>query len=139
MTFEGNGGDSIPRHHKIPHYHGDMVRGLFLVAAITLVVAQSTGTELPLSAVSAVVSAALLVVAAGITSPTQSWIHWVNALFACIGTLLFGTTAVEHYRAGMSVFDPSFASVEALALLSLFALYFTTRTIRGVLLRSNLS
>ncbi|MDE2021975.1 MAG: hypothetical protein KGI71_03670, partial [Patescibacteria group bacterium] len=61
------------------------------------------------------------------------------AILAITGTLLFGTTAVEHYRAGMSLLDPSFIYVEALALLSLFALYLTTRTIRGFHLHRNLS
>ncbi len=139
MTFEGNGGENQLRRHTIPHYHGDAVRGLFLVSALVLIVAQSTGAQLPLSTVGAVIVAVALVVSAGITNPAQSWIHWINAFFAVLGTFLFGTTAVEHYRAGMSFFDPSFAYVEALAFLSLFALYFTTRTIRGFYLRPKLS
>ncbi|MHB1769821.1 MAG: hypothetical protein ACYCPH_01935 [Minisyncoccota bacterium] len=138
MTFEGNGGENQPRRHTIPHYHGDAVRGLFLVGALVLIVAQSTGARLPLSTVGAVIVAAALVVSAGITNPAQSWIHWINAFFAVLGTFLFGTAAVEHYRAGMSLFDPSFVSVEALAFLSLFALYFTTRTIRGFYVRPKL-
>ena len=132
MPFDGDGGESVPRHREIPHYHGDAVRVLFFVSAIVLVVAQSTGAELPLSTTGAVISAVVLVVAAGITNPAQTGIHWINALLAVIGTLLFGTTAVAHYRAGASVFDFSFAYIEALALLSLVALYFTTRTIRGI-------
>jgi hypothetical protein len=47
-------------------------------------------------------------------------------------------TAVNHYRAGTSIFDPSFIYIEALALLSLVALYFTTRTIRGDIQRPTL-
>lgn len=139
MTFEGNGGDSVPRRKRVPHYHGDEVRVLFLVGALVLIIAQSTGADLPLSTAGAVVSAALLVICAGITSPMQSGIHWFNALFALAGTLLFGISAVSHYRAGLSVFDASFASTEALALLSLLALYFTTRTIRGIIQRASLS
>ena len=132
MTFEGDGSDSVPLRREIPHYHGDGVRVLFVVSAIVLIVAQSTGAELPLSTLGTVVSAVMLVIAAGITNPMQYEIHWANALIAIAGTLLFGTTAVSNYRAGMSFFDPSFVYVEALALLSLIALYFTTRTIRGI-------
>ena len=138
MTFEGDGtesGTSIPPRRKVPHYHGDEVRILFFVSALVLIVAQSTGAALPFSTLGAVVVAVLLVVAAGITNPGQSWIHWLNAFLATVGTLLFGTTAIEHYRAGMSIFDTSFLYVEALALLSLVALYFTTRTIRGLVQR----
>jgi hypothetical protein len=81
-------------------------------------------------------SAVLLVITAGITNPAEGWIHWMNAFIAVFGTLLFGTTAVGHYRAGTSIFDASFLYIEALALLSLIALYFTTRTIRGFNQRS---
>ncbi|MBI5405424.1 hypothetical protein HY972_00070 [Candidatus Kaiserbacteria bacterium] len=126
-----DGGESIPQRRRIPHYHGDIVRVLFVVGAIVLIVAQSTGADLPLTTAGAVVSAVLLVVAAGITNPTQSKIHWLNACIAVGGALLFGANAVGRYRAGISVFDTSFIYVEALALLSLIALYFTTRTIRG--------
>lgn len=135
MTYEGNGGENVPPRREIPHYHGDSVRVIFFVSAILIIVAQSTGTNLPLSTFGAVATAVLLVVAAGITNPAQFWIHWLNAIFALVGTLLFGTTAVGQYRAGVSAFDPSFLNVEALALLSLVALYFTTRTIRGIHMR----
>lgn len=123
-------GEHVPPRHKIPHYHGDAVRTLFFAGAIILIVAQSTGADLRLSTTSAITFAILLVVAAGITNP-------LNALLAALGTLFFGTTAVEHYRADISIFDTSFAYIEALALLSLVALYFTTRTIRGFRLRSD--
>lgn len=140
---EDNGSDGndsivkVPPRHEIPHYHGDAVRGLFVVGALVLIVAQSTGAELPLSTTGAVMSAVILVIAAGITNPAQEWIHWLNAFLAIIGTLLFGTAAVAHYRAGLSFFDSSFVFIEALMLLSLIALYLTTRTIRGISLRAS--
>ncbi len=132
MTYEGNGGEHVPSKREIPHYHGDEARIVFVVSAIVIIVAQSTGADLPLSTAGAVISAAILVIAAGVTNPAQSGIHWFNALLAITGTLLFGTAAVNHYRAGISLFDPSFTYLEALALLSLIALYLTTRTIRGI-------
>jgi len=136
MTYEGEGdgggGEQVPRHREIPHYHGDETRVLFVISAVILIVAKSTGGDIPLTAFATVVSAVILVVAAGITNPAQFWIHWLNALLAVYGTILFGTTAVEHYRAGLSIFDGSFIYVETLALLSLIALYFTTRTVRGL-------
>lgn len=138
MTSEKDGGEIVPPRREIPHYHGDGVRVLFVVAAVVLIVAQSTGAELPLSTLGTVVSAVMLVIAAGITNPMQYGIHWANALIAIVGTLLFGTTAVDNYRAGMSLFDPSFVYVEALALLSLIALYFTTATIRGIMQRPDI-
>ena len=139
MTFEGNGGgESVPARPVVPHYHGGEVRAIFVISAVILVVAQSTGANLPLSTFSTVASAVALVVAAGITIPAQFWIHWMNALLAISGTLLFGTAAVENYRLGVTIFDLSFIYVEALAIFSLIALYFTTRTIRGIRQRSRI-
>ncbi|MCX6788100.1 MAG: hypothetical protein NT108_02980 [Candidatus Kaiserbacteria bacterium] len=143
MTFEGNGGEdtgaSVPPHFEIPHYHGDETRVLFVIGAIVLIVAQSIGAELPISTLGSVIGAVVLVIAAGITNPGQNQIHWANAIIAIIGALLFGTAAVDHYRAGVSFFDSSFVYIEALTILSLVALYFTTRTIRGLSQRPDLS
>jgi len=144
MTFEGgdmgeNLGGGNHRDRNIPHYHGDEVRILFVIGAVILIVAQSTGAELPLTTLGTVISAALLVIAAGITNPMQYEIHWASALLSLAGTVLFGTTAVDQYRAGANFFDLSFIYLEALALISLIALYFTTRTIRGIMQREDLS
>lgn len=125
----------MPRRREIPHYHGDEARVVFVASAVVLIIAQSVGAELPLSTFGSVVAAAVLVIAAGVTNPAQTGIHWFNALLSLTGTILFGTTAVDHYRTGTSFFDPSFIYVEALALLSLAALYLTTRTIRGIIQR----
>ncbi len=135
-----NQGDPVPVRHGIPHYYGDQVRVLFVAGAVLLLVAQSTGADLPLSTTGSVVSAVLLVIAAGITNPIQYYgIHWLNALIAILGTLVFGISAVNHYRSGTSLFDPSFVYTEAIALLSLIALYLTTRTIRGIAQRDSLN
>lgn len=118
----------------IPHYHGDAVRALFVLGALILIVAQSTGAELPLSTGATVLSAAILVVAAGITNPAQRWIHWANAALSLLGVVIFGTSVVEKYRAGATALDQSFVFLEALALISLVGLYFAVRTLRGLII-----
>jgi hypothetical protein len=125
------GGEMVSPRHISPHYHGDSVRVMFFIGALVLVVAQSTGADLPLSTMGSIIAAVVLVIAAGITNPSQKGIHWFNAGLSVIGTIIFATAAVSRYRAGISVFDPSFTYLEALALLSLVALYFTTRTLRS--------
>lgn len=133
MPYEGPADDSegIPVQRKETHYHGDSVRMIFFVGALILMVAQSTGANLPFPTLMSVVIAVVLVIAAGVTNPAQRGIHWFNACLATLGTIIFGTSAVTHYRSGASIFDPSFTFIEALTLLSLIALYFTTRTIRA--------
>lgn len=138
-TVDAEGTVHVPRHQDTPHYHGDNSRVLFVIAAVILVVAKSTGADLPLSTTGTVLAALLLVIAAGITNPAQGWIHWFNAIIAMSGTLVFGVTAIQHYSAHVSLSDSSFIYTETLTILSLIALYFTTRTIRGFHQRPNLS
>jgi hypothetical protein len=131
MTFEGDGSTRVPPHQRITHYHGDGVRILFVISAVIILVSHSVGLVSSFSSIGAVVAAALLIIAAGITSPAQKWIHWVNALFALTGTLIFGVAALEHYRLGTEFLNPSFIVIEILSLLSLAALYLTTKTVRA--------
>lgn len=136
MSLEGdvgNEGMSVPPMRFRPHYHGDIVRVLFFVGAIILIVGESTGADLPLTTTGSVVAAILAVIAAGITNPAIVWIHWANAILAIWSALIFGVTAVNRFRAGDGVLD--FLYIEAIALLSLIALYFTTRTLRGMYIR----
>jgi hypothetical protein len=134
--------DDIPKprinYPLIAHYHGDAVRILFIASAVILVIAQSIGANLPLSTLAAIIWVTALVIAAGITNPAQIAIHWCNAILSLAGTLLFGVAAVSGYR-GMevSIFHPSFLVIEVLAILSIFALYLSTRTIRGLLQRQS--
>ncbi len=120
------------------HYYGDTVRVLFVLGAIVLFVAESTGAALPLSLSGAVVAAIILVVAAGITNPQQYWIHFINELIAILGTLIFAEQAVGYWRASASVLNASYLFTEIMALLSIIALYFTTKTLRGALLRPHI-
>ena len=140
---EGNGGGNfesiVPPRHRVRHYYGGNVRVLFVISAIVLIIAESTGADLPLSPGGAVISAIILVIAAGITNPEQGWIHWLNTFLSMYGALLFGMTAVNEYRTGLNILDPSFMYLEALTLLSLIALYNTVRTVRGFHLRPILS
>lgn len=137
MALEGNGFDLVPQRPRVPNYYGDSVRAIFLVISVMLIVAESAGATLPLSSAASVFAATALVIAAGVTNPTQKWVHWVNAGFSLFGTLFFGITAVEKYRAGARFPDPSFIFVELIALLSLAALYLSTRTIRGRFEKAN--
>ena len=51
---EGNGGMRVPPRHDIPHYYGNESRALFVAGALVLIIAQSTGADLPLSTGAAV-------------------------------------------------------------------------------------
>lgn len=113
----------------IPHYHGDIVRVLFVLAAGLIFLAELLNGNLPFSTAATVLIAVLLVISAGITNPAQLWIHWVNLFFSLIGLILFGGTALTRFRTD-APFSESFL-VGVIAVVFLAALYLSTRTVRG--------
>ncbi len=137
MPLDEDGFEPRGRPHAL-HYYGDTARILFVIIAVLIFVAETTGAALPLSPVAAIAAAVVLAVAAGVTNPEQQWIHWANELIAIFGVLVFGVDAVSRYRAGGSLANPSYLFAEAITLLFLLALYFATKTVRGYLLRPHL-
>ena len=122
----------LPVAHK-PHYHGDSVRGLFVMAAGLIFLAELLGGNLPFTTGAAVLFVITLVVAAGVTNPKQVWIHWINLLISVMGLMLFGVTALSRFRDD-APFSESFI-IGCLAVVFLIALYLATRTVRGFMIR----
>lgn len=136
MAYDADGRLIVPPVNP-PHYHGVAVRILFIAAALVLLIAASTGATLPLSDTMAVLTAIALMIAAGITNPEQTWIHWINGGIAMIESVLFALGAIGYYRISRSIFDPTFLFTEILAVIFLLALYFSTKTVRGIFLRTH--
>ena len=115
------------------HYHGDIVRVLFVVAAILMFLAEFSGTELPFSSAFSISIIVLLAITAGITNPVQMWIQWINAGISICGLLLFGSFALSHFREGNDFFGNG-VFVALLSITFLIALYFAMRTLRALML-----
>jgi len=138
VSEEGEISEGPLRHRHVAHYHGDTVRALFIAEAVVLLIAETTGASLPIATLSIVLFAVALVVAAGITNPAQTWIHFVNALLALYGAVTFGLYAIEEYHLARDIFGQTYLSTELLAILFLISVYFTTKTVRGIMLRPHL-
>ncbi|KND47329.1 MAG: hypothetical protein AB199_02790 [Parcubacteria bacterium C7867-004] len=114
------------------HYHGDLVRGLFVAAAVLVFLTQFIGARLPYSSGGLILIILVLVIAAGITNPVQRWIHWANAAISVIGVLMFGGLALARFDS-----NPAFLSqnviVPIIAVIFIGTLYFSTATVRGFL------
>ena len=136
MTYEDL--PAKPAHTAMRHYHGDTVRILFVCGAVLMLVSETFGASLPLSATGVIIFSVVLVIAAGITNPEQYWIHLINTALSILGALLFGPSAISHYRTGGSIADLSFLSVEVLSVLFLVTIYFAVKTVRGLSLRPKL-
>lgn len=115
--------------HPIAHYYGDIVRQLLLLAAAVILVAapfyaSDLPRELPLNVLAALVLACL----AAFTSPQAATILYADAIVSGVGMVLFELWALSSYQ------DTSIVAVglrQAIALIFLFALYFSGKTLRG--------
>ncbi len=113
------------------HYHGDAVRALFLTAAALVFATRFIGTELPFTFGAQMLLILTLVITAGITNPAQKAIHYVNMLVSVAGTLTFGSLAFSRIETSEALFSGE-GLIVLIAFLFLAALYFSTRTVRGL-------
>jgi hypothetical protein len=121
-----------PMHPPVPHYYGDAVRVLFVAAAVLILLAEffSSGFPFPLGATLLIVAG--LVVIAGITNPVQIWIQWVNVGAAILGLALFGDIALVDVRSHIAFMESLYPALVTLVFVG--ALYFSTRTLRGLMI-----
>lgn len=124
-------GEFEPVPHAPSHYHGDTVRGLFLTAAVLIFATRFIGAELPFTTSAQMLLILTLVITAGITNPAQKVIHYVNMLVSIAGVLTFGGLAFSRIETTEVLFSGS-GLVVIIALVFLTALYFATRTVRGL-------
>jgi hypothetical protein len=144
---DGGGGDGdanvkeqdnlyLPRlwaNSAIPHYYGDYVRQIFItVGAIMLVIAPflvSRGAAglVPFE----IAGAIILVFLAAITTPKKQWVLMADAIAAAAGVLVFEILALGAYAAE-SWF--AFIALEGVTIAFLFALYFSLKTVRNMIL-----
>lgn len=122
----------IQKEHGPSHYYGDIVRALFVTAAVLILLAQVTGTAF-LTAPAALLAALILVVSAGLTNPVQVWIQWTNTVVAALGLLISGNLVLNRYESGELFTDGIIILLTCIVFL--VALYYSTRTLRGILMR----
>lgn len=115
------------------HYYGDAVRIMFIVAAVIIFVMQFMSIETPFSSFGLILVILCLVIAAGLTNPVQVWIHWVNVVLSAFGIVTFGGLALERFRA--VTFSVEHALIGFLVVIFVAALYLSTKTLRGILMR----
>jgi hypothetical protein len=129
-------GEPIVRPQEVAHYHGDLVRMLFVAAAFLMLVMQFTGNAIFATPAALIVFVSVLVVAAGITSPVQRTIHWINLFLSFAGLAIFGSLATQRLHSLGDFFTHN-GITGIIALIFLMALYFSTRTVRGYMTHSN--
>ena len=138
---EGNasGGGHIPTREmwpeiwsRVPHYYGDVVRQLMLGSAALMLFAapfyaDSLHAELPFE----VFGTLILVSLAAFTNPWNKHVITAAAIANGVGMTIYQTWALYGYGVTGPVV---FALREMLAILFMFAFYFSIKTLRAMIL-----
>lgn len=120
---------------KKAHYYGDLVRKFFLAAAIFMLVMlpfMNRFLEVPLYI--SIVIAIGISVFAGLTNPIQKWVAILDFVIAVTGASVAEYHAVIGYTT-YSMVHRSFWANQILAVIFLVALYYSTKTVRGMIVK----
>lgn len=115
------------------HYYGDIVRKIFVFCAVLITLEYvffSTYILLPASL--SIISAIALMILAGLQSPEQHGLSYLNALVSVFACFIFAYTGFTHYLHS-ETFNPWFFwSNQVLALAFLTTTYYGFKTIRAI-------
>ena len=118
---------------KIPHYYGDVVRILFLIAGVIILLSLPFYNGLiPINTSVSTVCVILLAFGAAIVNPQHMWIVLVNTVIAAVALAIFEYYAVVGYGVEETILV---IVRQLLAVLFLFALYYSGKTLRAMLMR----
>ena len=117
----------------INHYYGDTVRQLLLGAAAIMLVAapfytDNLTTEMPFI----VLGALALVAVSALTNPWKSGVMSADAVASGVGLVIFELWAIGGYGDDQL---HKFVLREALAIIFLFAFYYSTKTLRSMIMK----
>lgn len=119
---------------SIPHYYGDYVRQIFIVTgAMMLILAPFLVNRAPALLPFEVGGAIALVILAALTNPKKMWVLMADTLAAGVGIIVFESLAIAAYASGSWL---AFIALEVVTLAFLFALYFSLKTVRNMMLHT---
>lgn len=116
---------------RVPHYYGDAVQQLFVIAAALILFTAPFYSEILANQLPFAIGGSLILAAlAALTNPWSRLIMTANAVAAGVGLVTFETWALLNFSVSTGV---QFVLREAIALIFLFAFYFSVRTIRTMI------
>ncbi|MBL8158607.1 hypothetical protein JNK62_03695 [bacterium] len=117
---------------SIMHYYGDYVRQIFVVTgAAMLLMAPFLINRAPALLPFVIGGAIVLVILAALTNPKKVWVVMADALAAGVGIVVFESLALAAYASGNWL---AFVALEVVTIAFLFALYYSLKTVRTMLL-----
>jgi hypothetical protein len=125
----------LRKHVAIPHYHGHIVRRLFVLAGLIMLVGLPFFASVVTGGVFLAISGILVLgLYAGLTTPKHTWIMWGDVVLSVLGSFTFEVIAISLYNRDGSM-ETYFVFNQALALVFFLALYFSVKTFRAMILK----
>jgi len=113
------------------HYYGDLVRKLFMAAAVIMLIGLPFFHDyIPVPVNYSVLGIILLGIFAGLVNPKLYLVTLLNTMIATVALIAFEFYAIKSFTQQQSFF---FVINELLAIIFLFALYYSTKTLRGTM------
>lgn len=118
------------------HYYGDKVRTIFILAAIIIIVmAPFFKDRIPFREHFTVLGVMVLAMLAGLTNPKLRSIIVLDFIASLFAFLIFGTEALVTYSQYQA--DTFFLANMVLSVITIFAIYYSSKTLRGNLMMDN--
>lgn len=129
-----NNGDNVPSYEEpVPHYYGDIVRRNLLLAGLFILIATPIDADLrPFYFFIAGFGVLFFVILAGLTSPTSRRSLITAGIVSGVMFVLFEYFAVGAYLKYDTFFSLVFLVRQIIAIIFLFSVYFSTKTLRGM-------
>ncbi len=133
MTNDYENINPSPQKRGIPHYYGDIVRKYLLFAGAMLLVAVLIDKELlSFYLFIGIFGVLVFTVLAALMSPKVTSAIFTNAIISALMFLIFEYFAIGAYLKSQTFLDSIFILRQAIAVAFLVALYFSTKTLRGM-------
>lgn len=136
MNNGDNGGDDDLKpsfEQPVPHYYGDIVRKQLILAGIAILFATLIDTDLrTFYFFIAGFGVLFFVVLAGLTSPVSRRAIVTASIVSGVMFVLFEYFAVGAYIERDTFFNLVFIIRQTIAVIFLFSVYFSTKTLRGM-------
>ena len=114
---------------KPAHYYGDISRRIFLLAAVLMLITLPFVTDmLNVPLWFSIVAIVAISIFAGLVSPKQPWVSWVNLVIGAVAFVIFEYETARAFRDGHAFMA---AINELLAILFVLSVYFNSKTVRG--------
>lgn len=123
--------------YSFEHYYGDIVRYLFLAAAVIMIMTLPLfSKQVNFPVIGSVIAIAVLGIAAGLTNPKQFTSALINLLISLFGFIVFLYTSVTSYQT-IGATDKFILTDIIISTIFIFAVYFSMKTLRAQMIGSN--